>query len=78
MSYIWKIMIKPFIYKDVCCIMKENDNDNRFINNVNIDYELLHYSSTLFYIHVTEVLDYEEETLAYYAKGYRKREYIDP
>ena len=41
-------MIKPFIYKGVCCIMKENDNDNRFINNVNIDYELLHYSSTLF------------------------------
>ena len=53
------MMIKPFIYKGVCCIMKENDNDNRFINNVNIDYELLHYSSTLFYIHVTEVLDYE-------------------
>jgi hypothetical protein len=71
-------MIKPFIYKGVYCIMKENDNDNRFINNVNIDYELLHYSSTLFYIHVTEVLDYEEETLAYYAKGYRKRKYIDP
>lgn len=71
-------MIKPFIYKGVCCIMKENDNDNRFINNVNIDYELLHYSSILFYIHVTKVLDYEEETLAYYAKGYRKREYIDP
>ena len=46
-------MIKPFIYKDVCCIMKENDNDNRFINNVNIDYELLHYSSTLFYIQPT-------------------------
>ena len=29
-------------------------------------------------LHVTEVLDYEEETLAYYAKGYRKRKYIDP
>ena len=29
--------------------MKENDNDNRFINNVNIDYKLLHYQSTLFY-----------------------------
>lgn len=75
-------MIKPFIYKGVCCIMKENDNDNdnRFINNVNIDYELLHCSSTLtlFYVRVTEVLDYEEETLAYYAKGYRKRKYIDP
>ena len=75
-------MIKTFIYKGICCIMKENDNDNRFINNVNIDYKLLHCSSTstltLFYVHVTEVLDYEEETLAYYAKGYRKREYINP
>lgn len=71
-------MIKTFIYKGVCCIMKENDNDNRFINNINIDYKLLHCSSTLFYVHVTEVLDYEEETLAYYAKGYRKRKYIDP
>ena len=57
-------MIKPFIYKGVCCTMKENDNDNRFITNVNLDYELLHYSSTLFNIHVTEVLDDEEETLA--------------
>ena len=73
-------MIKSFIYKGVCCIMKENDNDNRFINNVNIDYKLLHCSLTLtlFYVRVTEVLDYEEETLAYYAKGYRKREYINP
>lgn len=42
-------MIKTFIYKGVCCIMKENDNDNRFINNFNIDYKLLHYQSTLFY-----------------------------
>ena len=66
-------MIKPFIYKGVCCIMKENDNDNRFINNVNIDYELLHYSSTLFYIHVTEVLDYEEETFGILCQGIQKK-----
>ena len=42
-------MIKTFIYKGVCCIMKENDNDNRFINNFNIDYKLLRYQSMLFY-----------------------------
>lgn len=41
-------MIKSFIYKGVYCIMEENDNDNRFINNVNIDYKLLYYQSTLF------------------------------
>ena len=33
-------MIKPFIYKGVCCIMKENDNDNTYIKFIDIDYKL--------------------------------------